>query len=302
MRIFDLIRLLLLAAIWGASFLFIRIAVGSLGPAGLMAGRVALAAMFLACVGWWLGRQLSWRGRLRHFLLLGLLNSALPFFLFAYAARWLTASVLSVLNATAPLWGALLGALLFRQAVSLQMGLGLALGIVGVAVLVGFDPVLLKEGAVAAVAAAAGAACCYGLATHYTRRAVQVEPFANAHGSMWGALCWLLPLALFSPPPAVPGAVATSALLALGVICTGVAYLLYFGLVRDIGATPTLTVTFLIPVFGVSWGALFLNEAVGWHTLAGGLTVLCGTAMVTGFSPASLWQQMRTNKGPTQNS
>jgi drug/metabolite transporter (DMT)-like permease len=289
MKANDFARLLGLAAIWGASFLFIRLAVPAFGPGPLMAGRVGLAAVFLAVMSWLWHKPLLVQGKIRHFLILGLINSALPFFLFAYAAHWLTASVLSVLNATAPMWGALLGVLFFRQPLNFRLVTGLLLGVTGVAILVGFDAVVLQPSAGLAIAAGAGAACCYGLATHYTRRATAVEPFANAHGSMWGALCWLLPVALFQPPAAEPTLWQAGALLLLGVLCTGVAYLLYFALVRDIGATPTLTVTFLIPVFGVSWGALFLDEAVGWHTLLGAVVVLAGTALVTGFSCANLW-------------
>ncbi len=289
MKANDFARLLGLAAIWGASFLFIRLAVPAFGPGPLMAGRVGLAAVFLAVISWLWHKPLLVQGKIRHFLILGLINSALPFFLFAYAAHWLTASVLSVLNATAPMWGALLGVLFFRQPLNFRLVTGLLLGVTGVAILVGFDAVVLQPSAGLAIAAGAGAACCYGLATHYTRRATAVEPFANAHGSMWGALCWLLPVALLQPPVAEPTLWQAGALLLLGVLCTGVAYLLYFALVRDIGATPTLTVTFLIPVFGVSWGALFLDEAVGWHTLLGAVVVLAGTALVTGFSFANLW-------------
>lgn len=292
MKLADIGRLLVLAAIWGASFLCIRVAVPAFGPGALMTGRVGLAALFLAIIGLLWRKRLIWRGKIRHFLLLGLINSALPFFLFAYAAHWLTASVLSVLNATAPIWGAVLGVLFFRQPLSARLAFGLVLGVTGVGILVGFDAVVLQPDAGLAIAAGAGAACCYGLATHYTRRAEVVEPFANAHGSMWGALLWLLPVALLQPPVAEPTVWQAAALLMLGVLCTGVAYLLYFALVRDIGATPTLTVTFLIPVFGVSWGALFLGETVGWHTLVGALTVLTGTALVTGVSLTKLWQQM----------
>lgn len=291
MSLMNVGRLLLLAAIWGASFLFIRIAVPSLGPSLLMSGRVLFAALFLSVIALLLHKELHWRQNWLHYLKLGFINSALPFLLFAYAATVLTASLLSVLNATAPIWGALIGILFFRQPLSFAVVAGLILGVCGVAILVGFDPVLLKSGALLAVAAAASAACCYGIATHYTRRAKAVEPFANAQGSMWGAVLVLLPLTLL-PGPAIELSMQVAlAVLVLGVICTGVAYLLYFKLVQEVGATPALTVTFLIPVFGVLWGALFLHEQVGWHTAVGALTVLTGTALVTGFRPQQLWRK-----------
>lgn len=289
MDIASMVRLLVLAAIWGASFLFMRIAVPELGPAWLMFGRVLSAAVFLALVAVALKRSLPLRQHGVHFLLLSFFNTALPFLLFAYAAQTLTASVLAVLNATAPLWGAIIGWLFFRQAMTLKLALGLALGICGVAILVGFDAVTTDAAAYPAIAAAGAAACCYGIATWYTRLAKPVPAFLNAHGSMWAASVWLLPLLWIMPlPVAEPATHAAFAVLALGVVCTGVAYLLYFRLVQDLGATPTLTVTFLIPVFGVLWGHLFLQENIGWHTFIGAATVICGTALVSGFSVKSL--------------
>lgn len=285
----SIVRLLSLAAIWGASFLFMRIAVPELGPAWLMFGRVLSAAVFLALVALVLKRGLPIRAHAAHFMILSFFNTALPFLLFAYAAQTLTASLLAVLNATAPLWGAVIGWLFFRQTMSLRLAGGLVLGIAGVSVLVGFDAVISDSTAIPAIAAAAGAACCYGIATWYTRLAKPVPAFINAHGSMWGASLWLLPLLWFIPlPVAEPANHSFQAVLALGIVCTGIAYLLYFRLVQDLGATPTLTVTFLIPVFGVLWGHVFLQEQIGWHTLAGAASVIAGTAMVSGFSIQSL--------------
>ena len=285
----SIVRLLSLAAIWGASFLFMRIAVPELGPAWLMFGRVLSAAVFLALVALVLKRALPLRAHAAHFMILSFFNTALPFLLFAYAAQILTASLLAVLNATAPLWGAVIGWLFFRQTMSLRLASGLVLGIAGVSVLVGFDAVVSDSAAIPAIAAAAGAACCYGIATWYTRLAKPVPAFINAHGSMWGASLWLLPLLWFIPlPVAEPAHHSLMAVLALGIVCTGIAYLLYFRLVQDLGATPTLTVTFLIPVFGVLWGHVFLQEQIGWHTLAGAASVIAGTALVSGFSIQSL--------------
>lgn len=282
------LRLVLLAAIWGASFLFMRLAVPELGPAWLMFGRVLLAAVFLFLVALAFNRRLPIRGHAGHFLLLSLFNTALPFLLFAYAAQSLTASLLAVLNATAPLWGAVIGWMFFRQKMSLKISSGLFLGISGVAILVGFDTAV-DSSSLPAVIAAALAACCYGIATWYTRLAKPVPAFNNAHGSMWGASLWLLPMLWFMPlPVAKPASASLYAVLALGIVCTGVAYMLYFRLVQELGATPTLTVTFLIPVFGVLWGHLFLQEAIGWHTLAGAAVVIAGTMLVTGFNFSSL--------------
>lgn len=284
----SLVRLIALSAIWGASFLFMRLGAPVLGPTALIAGRVLFAALFLAVVGAVLRKPLHVRANALHYLVLGLFNSALPFLLFASAARTLSASLMAILNATAPLWGALIGAAWTRTMLPGRSLLGLALGVAGVALLVGVDPSTLRDGAPLAIALGLGAAFSYGIATHYARSARKVEPFANAHGSMWGATLLVLPLLPFAPPAALPGVAIALSVLALGVVCSGIAYLLYFRLVADVGAASALTVTFLVPVFGVLWGHLFLGEPLGWNTLVGALVVITGTALVTGFSPSTL--------------
>ena len=281
----NLLRLVLLAAIWGGSFLFMRISAPVLGPAVLIELRVLFAALFLAAVGLVLKKRLHLRAHWKHYFILGFFNSALPFLLFAFAARTLSASVLSVLNATAPMWGALLGAAWSRQKVGLKSGIGLVLGTVGVALLVGFDHVAARPGAGIAVAAALLAAFSYSVASLYARSAKSVEPFANAHGTMWTSALMVLPVLPLFPATGsfTPGIAA--AVLALGVLCSGIAYILYFKLIEEVGTTSALTVTFLNPVFGILWGALFLHETIGWYTIVGSAIVLVGTALVTGFVP-----------------
>jgi drug/metabolite transporter (DMT)-like permease len=281
----NFLRLVLLAAIWGSSFLFLRICAPVLGPTLLIEYRVGFAALFLAAVGWFLKKRLDVRANWKHYLMLGMFNSALPFLLFAFAARTLTASVLSVLNATAPMWGALITAAWSRQRISGRVAAGLLLGTGGVALLVGFDAATARPGAALAVGAALAAALSYSLASAYARTAKSVEPFANAHGSMWAAALLVLPLVPFFPAPAAPTMGIMAAAMALGVVCSGIAYILYFKLIDDVGPTSALTVTFLNPLFGILWGVLFLGETVGWYTALGAAIVIAGTELVTGFVP-----------------
>lgn len=279
----NLLRLILLAAIWGGSFLFMRITAPVLGPAILIEYRVLSAAVFLAVVGLLLRKKLQLRQHWQHYLMLGLFNSALPFLLFGFAARTLSASMLAVLNATTPMWGALIGALWSRHMVSGRVLLGLVLGTAGVALLVGFDHVSSRPGAGIAIVAVLVAAFSYAIASNYAKSAKAVEPFANAHGSMWAATLLVLPALPFFPAPGVATGGIVAAVLALGVLCSGIAYLIYFRLIQDVGPASALTVTFLSPMFGILWGVLFLGEHVGWYTFAGAAIVITGTALVTGF-------------------
>ena len=291
MNLASVVRLFALSAIWGASFLFMRMGAPVLGPTLLIACRVASAALFLAIVGAAMRKPLDARRNAMHYLVLGLFNSALPFMLFAFAARTLSASLLSILNATAPIWGAVIGAVWTRTAVAPKALLGLVLGVAGVALLVGFDPSSLREGAPLAIALALGATFSYGVATNYAKSARKVDPYANAHGSMWAATVLLAPAVPFAPAPGTATTAIWLAVLALGIVCSGIAYLLYFRLVADLGAASALTVTFLIPVFGVVWGHVFLGEPLSWNTGVGALVVIVGTALVTGFSPSALFRR-----------
>lgn len=285
----SLLRLLLLSAIWGASFLFMRIGAPALGPILLILLRVGLAAIFLTFVALHLRKSMGPHRLWKHYFILGLFNSALPFVLFAFAAQTVSASLLSVLNATAPLWATVLEAMRSRSRLSTKVVFGLMLGMIGVGLLAGVEALSLPGGGGLAIAAGLSAAASYGLATVYAKSAPRVEPLFNAQGSMFAASVLLAPALWAVPwPSSTPSPQVILATLALGIICSGVAYLLYFRLIADLGAASALTVTFLIPVFGILWGALFLRETVGWHTLLGSLSVLTGTAWVTGFSLQTL--------------
>ena len=288
MNLASVIRLITLAAIWGGSFLFIRIGAPVLGPVILIEYRVGLAALFLTIVAAILHKPLNAGQHWRHYLMLGIFNGALPFLLFGFAGQTLSASAMSILNATSPIWGAVIGAVWSRHALNGRTALGLGLGIIGVGLVVGVDHLTAQRGAGIAIAAALLAAFSYGIATTYAKTAKSVDSFSNAHGSMWAATLVIAPAVPFAAVSAAPSVGVLLAVVALGIACTGIAFLLYFRLIRDIGATSALTVTFLIPVFGMLWGSLFLGEIITWGMIAGSCIVIVGTALVTGFNPAAL--------------
>lgn len=184
----SFIRLFLLSAIWGASFLFMRIGAPVLGLSILILARVGLAALFLLMVAIYFKKSLIAPRYWKHHLTLGLFNSAFPFLLFAYAAQTVSASLLSILNATASIWTAVISAIWIRTHLSPKVLLGVLLGVFGVALLAKVEVFALPNGGVLAIAAGLGAEFCYGIATTYTKSANFVESFANAHGSMWAAL------------------------------------------------------------------------------------------------------------------
>ena len=279
----DVFRLVLLSAIWGGSFMLMRIASPVFGPAIVAEGRLISAAIFLFVLAKLLKRSDQLLSRWRYLLTMGFFGSALPFILIGTAALSLSTAQLSVLNATASIWAYLIGLMLRDETFSLRRLVGFALGISGVAVMFGDALFSQTEAIVIPLLCALGGAFSYGIATNYTRRAEKVEPFVNAHGSMWAASLLVIPSLWFIPAKAPATVEAVSAVILLGIICSGVAYLLYFRLLRDIGAPSTLTVTFLIPLFGTLWGALFLGEAIGLQTVLGMSVILLGTGLSTGF-------------------
>ena len=276
MRAADAARLVTLAAIWGASFLFIRIAAPVFGVIATADVRMLIAGAALA--GYYLlaGFDAQWRRCWRYYLAIGTLNCVLPFLLYGYAALDLTVGLLAVLNATSPMWGALLSAMLLRERMSAGRIAGLLIGVAGVAIVSGAE----ASERWLAVLAGLGAALCYGLTGIVVRRwARETTAKGMAAGSLlMGGL--LLAPAMAAVPPVWPGLPVALAMLALGLVCGSIAYILYFRLMADIGATGALTVTYLIPIFGVAWGALFLGEPLTSAMLVGALVVVFGTVLV----------------------
>ena len=267
----------MLAAIWGASFLFNRIAAPTLGPVLTAELRTLIGGVALA--GWFalVGFDPEWRRWWRQYLLVAVFSSALPFVLWAYAALTLTAGLLSVLNATSPMWGAVCSAVLLRERLRPRRIVGLVIGIVGVAVVA--RPQALGD--YLPFAAALAAAFSYGLiATYIKGWANKVPSRGMAVGTQLAAGILLIPFIPLWPPHAAPTPLVAASILALGLVCGAIAYVLYFRLITDLGATGALTVTYLIPVFGVLWGALFLGETVSASMLAGAALIIVGTVFV----------------------
>jgi drug/metabolite transporter (DMT)-like permease len=278
--------LVALAGIWGASYLFIRVASPVFGPFVLIELRVILAALVLSGYAVATHRLPDLRGNWRRFLALGALAGALPFTLIASAELYIPASLAAILNATTPLFMAGVAAVWLGERLTVKRAIGIVVGIVGVAILVGWSPVSLNGGVLFAVVTSLLGALCYALGGTFAGRHFRGVPSLTlAIGQQIGASVVLLPFALAALPRAHVTGIALANLLALALLSTGVAYLIYYPLLKSVGATKALSVTFLIPAFGVIWGAIFLHEAVGPGTLAGLVVILAGLTLVTGVRP-----------------
>lgn len=280
MKTSDIAELLLLAALWGGSFLFMRIAAPILGPIWLIECRVLLAGLVLLPL---LIRQ-SNLGQLRKhlgpLLIVGGINSAIPFSLLAFASVSLPAGFTSILNATAPLFGTIVAALWIKEKLTFPRMVGFILGFAGVVILVGWKTFEATPTFFTAVVAALGGALMYAIAAPYIKKSLSgVSPLVVTTGSQLGAALVLLPALPFTLPTQVPSGSVVLAVLALAIASTAFAYILYFRLIQNIGATKALTVTYLVPIFAMLWGALFLGEPITAAMLLGCGFVLLGTAI-----------------------
>lgn len=292
MRPSDYGRLLALAAIWGASFLFMRIAAPAFGSVNTTFLRVFFALVGLAAMLLLLRTPMQFHGKLKAIMVLGIINSGVPFLMYAVAALWLPAGYSAILNATTPLMGALIGFSFFHETLTLRKWAGVMLGLVGIGLITTTGEVDLSGQLAIGVLACLIATACYGCAGFLTRRWVTerggLDAKLVAFGSQIGAVLFLLPFFGYTlaTGPAVdwaqPGVWAS--VLAVGFLCTAFAYLLYFRLIADIGPLRSLTVTFLIPPFGILWGYLVLGETLTGGFVFGGAVVCLAVWLVT--SPA----------------
>ena len=283
MSIRDIADLLLLAALWGVSFVFMRIAGPEFGPFALVEIRVAVATMFLLPIlllreGF--GQVLDNWGRIA---MIGAFNSGLPFLLYTYSTLHITGGLSAILNATAPLWTALIAWAWLSDRLRGGQVLGLLVGFAGVYLLVWDKVSLSLSGTVLAILAATFGAFLYAVAATMTKRyATGITPLAMSTGSMIAATVIVLPGALLAWPNEEVSLTAWSAVLTMGVASTALAYILYFRLIRNVGPARAIAVTYLVPVFAMLFGAVFIAERITWTMIVGCAVIFLGTALATG--------------------
>lgn len=284
MRGADVLELLVLAALWGASFLFMRLGAAEFGPAALAGVRVVGATLFLLPLLRWRGQYAALTQHWRPILLVGITNSALPFLLYSYAALSITAGLSSIFNAATPLFGAAIGWLWLRDRLTPPRIAGLAIGFAGVIGLA-WDKASFKPGGSGwAVVACLAATVLYGWSANFTKkRLAGVAPLAVATGSQASAALVLAVPTIVWWPAVTPSASAWTAAALLALLCTGVAYVLYFRLIANVGPSNAIAVTFLIPLFAVVWGGLLLGEGITVAMVIGCAVILLGTALSTGL-------------------
>ena len=284
MRSRDLVDLVALGILWGASFLFMRIAGPEFGAFALVEVRVGIAALVLLPMLLVRGQGSELTANWGRLGVIGLHNTALPFLLFTWATLFLSAGMSAILNATAPIFAAVIAWAWLGERLTMGRGLGLLVGTIGVWLLVR-DKVGASMGATTlAVIAALGGSFLYGIGGNFTRRyASQVKPLAVAAGSQLGAALVLLPVAIWTWPESPVSARAWAAAITMGLFSTALAYILYFRLIANTGPTNAITVTYLIPLFAMLLGALVIDEPITPSMVIGCAVVLLGTALATGM-------------------
>jgi drug/metabolite transporter (DMT)-like permease len=291
MQLADLVRMLVLAAIWGASFPLMRMSVADFGALPIAMIRVVGGSLFLAPLLIYRKELLAAKDKWRQIACVGIFNSAIPFFCFSFAASVIAAGLASVFNATTPLWGALIARIWLGDRLSRLQVIGLAIGFTGVLYLA-WDTAHFKEGASAsksllAVVACLTATACYGFSGSYTKRYLKgVPPLATATGSLIAAGAILVIPAAGSWPTQTPSLTSWWCVIILAVGCTGVAFVVFYRLLANAGPTIALAVAYMIPVFANLWSWLLLNEPPTQSIVVGCCMILTGTTLATGIIKA----------------
>ena len=284
MKLSDIVDLVALSAVWGASFLFMRIAAPEFGPLVLVEVRVIIAALFLLPIFLVRSEVSELTSNWRKLTFLSVLNSAAPFYLLTFATLSITGGFAGILNATAPIWAAMVAWVWLSDRLNLSRIVGLVIGFAGVVLLIWDKVSLSLDGTTVAVLAGILAAVLYAFGGNYTKKHMSgMHPLAIATGSMIAASVVLFPVALVLWPSEMPSVRSWVAVIIMGIASTGVAYILYFRLIRNVGPTKAITVTYLIPAFAMLWGAIFIDEKVTPSMLVGCSIIFVGTALATGM-------------------
>lgn len=286
LTVVDLVSLLFLGAVWGAAFLFLRVASPEVGPVWAAEVRLLIGAAILIVVA---GRSaLGYaRGRFGTFFVVGALFSAIPFTLISFATLTLDAGFTSLLNAATPLFTAAIAVAFMGQRISARIAAGLAVGVVAVIVLVGWSPLEPGMTTLLAVAAGLGAPASYAVAGNLVRaRLSDVPPLELATGMLTGGALVALPVAILSGAPGTPQLDAIVSLIAVGTLSTALAWPVFFRVLRRTTPTAASTVTFIVPAFALTWGALLLAEPVGVSLVAGFALILVSLMLVLGIRPS----------------
>ncbi len=266
------LELLLLGAIWGGSFLFMRIAAKDFGPLPLVEVRLVSGVVILLPFLWRARARIT-RAHWLRFALIGALNSAIPFSLFAWGAERAPAGIGAIANSMTVLFAALVAFVVFREHIGLRRGIALVVGFVGVVILASGR--IAGENVMGAALAGTAASLCYGFSINLTRHwLADLPPTVAVAGTLGCATLMVAPVAALTWPAAPIPAASWLAATALGVVCTGIAYWLFFRLIQRVGPARASTTTYLVPIFGVAWGWLLLGETPTWTMVASAVLIL----------------------------
>lgn len=283
MKTSHLIELISLGAIWGGSFILLKETVPVFGVFALVEVRALFSALFLLPIVYFTRQWADLAQNWPKLLLLGALNTAIPFCFFAYTTLHLDAGLSSILNATGPMFSAVIAFFYLQDRIGVHGFVGIFLGFAGV-VVISQDTQSLSPVTFLPVLTALVATCCYGAAACYMKKHLSgVKPFAIAAGSQIFAALLLMPLALYTWPETNPSVNTWLAALFLAIVCTGIAYVMYFDLIAKIGAPQSMTVGYLVPVFGILWGILILGEVLSIYAMIGGSLIILGVMITTGI-------------------
>ncbi len=286
MRPIHVLRLLLLSFVWGTAYLFMKTSVPSFGAGPMVFLRMALAAVLvLLPLTLWRSGVAPLRAHWRGMALFGIAFTAIPFLGLGYSARSISAGLLAILQSAAPLFAAIVGRIWLGERITAWRAAGLLIGFAGVAILVG-DRISVREDAGIAILITLAVTALWGVSSNYARvRLHAVDPVALAAGSMSAAAIVLAPLAWLTWPEEAPGTRAWAEVVFLGLASSGLGFVLYFGLLRQIGAVRATSVTFLCPVVAMVSAALYIGEEITLRMVGGCAVILAGTALTLGLLP-----------------